>query len=83
MGLAAPQVGVNVRLMVFNEAGERGKGEEIVLVNPQIVNFGKGQTLFEEGCLSFPGMYADVERPTKVKVKAQDLAGRRFTINLR
>ncbi|KAL4445735.1 hypothetical protein ABPG77_008934 [Micractinium sp. CCAP 211/92] len=82
VGLAAPQVGVNVRLMVFNEAGEKGKGEEIVLVNPQVINLGKSKNLFEEGCLSFPGIYADVERPSKVKIKAQDLNGRKFTISL-
>ncbi|PSC76281.1 peptide deformylase [Micractinium conductrix] len=82
VGLAAPQVGVNVRLMVFNETGEKDKGEEIVLVNPQIVNTGKSRNLFEEGCLSFPTIYADVERPSKVRIKAQDLQGRKFTLSL-
>ena len=53
MGLAAPQVGVNVRLMVFNPAGKRGEGEELVLVNPRIVSVSKGRELAEEGCLSF------------------------------
>ncbi|EFN57416.1 hypothetical protein CHLNCDRAFT_17300, partial [Chlorella variabilis] len=82
VGLAAPQVGVNVRLMVFNEAGEKGAGDEIVLVNPQIINQGKARNMFEEGCLSFPNIYADVERPSKVKVKAQDLSGKKFTVSL-
>lgn len=54
MGLAAPQVGVNVRLMVYNPAGERGSGKEYVLVNPRIVKYGKARDLFDEGCLSFP-----------------------------
>lgn len=53
MGLAAPQVGVNVRLMVFNPAGRRGEGEELVLANPRIVSVSKGRDLAEEGCLSF------------------------------
>ena len=53
VGLAAPQVGVNVRLMVFNPAGRRGEGEELVLVNPRIVSTSKGRELAEEGCLSF------------------------------
>lgn len=52
-GLAAPQIGVNVRLMVFNPTGIRGKGEELVLCNPRIVSSGKGVDSFEEGCLSF------------------------------
>jgi peptide deformylase len=60
-GLAAPQVGVNYRMMVYNEAGEPGQGREVVLCNPQIVKFSKEKDLFEEGCLSFPKMYADVE----------------------
>lgn len=46
--------------MVFNPAGERGEGEEIVLVNPQIKRFSKKIVPFEEGCLSFPKIYADV-----------------------
>ena len=53
MGLAAPQVGVNVRLMVFNPAGRRGEGEELVLANPRIASVSKGRDLAEEGCLSF------------------------------
>jgi len=53
VGLAAPQVGVNVRLMVFNPAGRRGEGEELVLANPRIVSVSKGRELAEEGCLSF------------------------------
>lgn len=61
VGLAAPQVGVNYRMMVYNEAGEPGRGKEVVLVNPKIVKFSKTKDLFEEGCLSFPKIYADVE----------------------
>ena len=54
-------MGVNVQLMVFNPEGEKGKGEEIVLVNPRIFKYSNKRTLFTEGCLSFPGMEADVE----------------------
>lgn len=53
VGLAAPQVGVNVRLMVYNPEGERGKGREWILVNPRIISSGKGTETMEEGCLSF------------------------------
>lgn len=52
MGLAAPQVGLNLRLMVFNPAGERGKGEELILANPRIVS-SSGLETDQEGCLSF------------------------------
>lgn len=61
IGLSAPQVGVNVQLLVFNPIGERGKGEEIVLINPRINKCSKKMVLFTEGCLSFPGICADVE----------------------
>jgi len=61
VGLAAPQVGVNVRMMVFNETGEREHPEaQVVLVNPKIVTASKGTSVFEEGCLSFPKLYGDV-----------------------
>lgn len=61
IGLSAPQVGINVQLMVFNPVGERGEGEEIVLVNPKVSRYSRKFVLFNEGCLSFPGIYADVE----------------------
>ena len=53
-------MGINVQLMVFNPVGERGEGEEIVLVNPRVTGNSKKMVLFNEGCLSFPGIYADV-----------------------
>ncbi|CAI9758585.1 unnamed protein product [Fraxinus pennsylvanica] len=82
IGLSAPQVGVNVQLMVFNPDGERGEGEEIVLVNPRVNRYSRKLVLYNEGCLSFPGIYADVERPDSLKVDAQDILGARFTVNL-
>ncbi|KAJ3695296.1 hypothetical protein LUZ60_000673 [Juncus effusus] len=82
IGLSAPQVGVNVQLMVFNEAGEPGAGEEMVLVNPVVYKASKRTILFNEGCLSFPGIYADVERPATIKVDARDINGAKFKINL-
>ncbi|GLT33243.1 hypothetical protein SLA2020_078470 [Shorea laevis] len=81
-GLSAPQVGVNVQLMVFNSAGEEDEGQEIVLVNPKVNKYSKKTRLFEEGCLSFPGIYADVERPESLKIDAQDINGARFTVEM-
>lgn len=60
VGLAAPQVGVNVRLMVFNPTGVKGE-PDYVLVNPKIVHSSKKKDIEEEGCLSFPKIYGDVE----------------------
>ncbi|MEZ5977204.1 MAG: peptide deformylase [Planctomycetota bacterium] len=76
VGLAAPQVGLKIRLFVLNEAGEPGEGEEMVFVNPTIVERAGSPTLYEEGCLSFPGIYAEVERPDGCRVKWQDLEGK-------
>lgn len=66
IGLSAPQVGLNVQLMVFNSVGERGEGEEIVLVNPRVTRYSKKMVLFDEGCLSFPGIYAEVKVVDKI-----------------
>ncbi|XP_008800721.1 peptide deformylase 1B, chloroplastic [Phoenix dactylifera] len=82
IGLSAPQVGISVQLMVFNPAGERGEGEQIVLVNPVVYKTSKRTILYNEGCLSFPEIYADVERPASVKVGARDITGGRFKVNL-
>uniref|UniRef100_A0A0D9YC66 Peptide deformylase n=1 Tax=Oryza glumipatula TaxID=40148 RepID=A0A0D9YC66_9ORYZ len=82
IGLSAPQVGVNVQLMVFNPAGVKGEGEEIVLVNPVVYKMSKRLLVYEEGCLSFPGIYANVVRPDNVKIDAQDVTGAKIKVKL-
>merc|ERR1712060_400751 len=82
IGLAAPQVAANVRVMVYNPVGERGRGEEWVLVNPSVVSVGSLAGAFEEGCLSFPGVNGDVTRPEDIAVRAQDLQGELFEMEL-
>jgi peptide deformylase len=76
IGLAAPQVGVGLRLAIVDLQRDE-KPEPIVLVNPEIVAASKELALREEGCLSLPGQYADVERPARVKVRFHDLEGAR------
>eukprot|EP00897_Mesotaenium_endlicherianum_P005516 jgi/Mesen1/4993/ME000248S04280 len=83
VGLAAPQVGVNVQLMVYNPSGERGKGKEYVLINPKIAKYSKLTDMDMEGCLSFPLIEAPVERAVGVKVDAQDRKGRKFSLSIR
>jgi peptide deformylase len=68
VGLAAPQVGLKKRLLVLNPSGDTK--DELVLVNPRIVERTGAATRFEEGCLSFPGIYAEVERPENCRVQA-------------
>lgn len=77
VGLAAPQVGINKRLMVFNEDGDpAAKHKEMVLVNPVIVAKSNKTVVTEEGCLSFPKIYGDVTRARWVAVDYQTLEGK-------
>uniref|UniRef100_A0A7R9YZE9 Peptide deformylase n=1 Tax=Chlamydomonas euryale TaxID=1486919 RepID=A0A7R9YZE9_9CHLO len=61
VGLAAPQVGINLRLMVFNPDGQGKPGNEAILCNPEIMSMGGQKVAMEEGCLSFPRIYGRVE----------------------
>ena len=79
IGLAAPQVGASLRLMVVGD--EEGRGTQ-VLVNPAITAQG-GTVTAEEGCLSLPGIFAQVTRSEWVTLEAQDLEGRPVAITAR
>ncbi len=74
IGLAAPQVGRSERLAVVEIEGER-----LVLINPEIVDE-SGRDKAEEGCLSIPDIYGDVERSSRVVVHATDREGKAFEI---
>lgn len=79
VGLAAPQVGVNKRLMVYNPSGDKTKWlDEVVMVNPAITDFSEGKDVETEGCLSFPEMSGKVERSKWVKVEAINLKGKKL-----
>ena len=65
VGLAAPQVGVSKRIITIDEDEEK----LLVLLNPEIIK-SEGEAVDEEGCLSLPGIYSEVERSSKVTVKA-------------
>lgn len=75
IGLAAPQIGSDLRLIVVDVAGKEEPPAPMVLVNPEITAATKEMAVREEGCLSLPGQYADVERPARVKVRWQELDG--------
>ena len=72
VGLAAPQVGQNVRLFVMNPTGE--PADDRVYVNPSLTD-GDGEEEAEEGCLSLPEIHANVVRFKQMKISAQDLDG--------
>lgn len=75
-GLAAPQVGMLRRVCVVNVRDKHGV---IELVNPEVISV-EGVQTGNEGCLSLPGEWHEVDRPAKVTVKAQDRNGEEFTI---
>jgi len=75
IGLAAPQVGRTERLAVIEI-----EGEPLVVINPEIVDTSSGKAKAEEGCLSIPDIYADVERPKDVVVRAMDLEGKMYEV---
>ena len=74
VGLAAPQVGILKRLIVIDLDRDDPEGVPLVLFNPTIHSL-EGETIEEEGCLSFPGITADVKRAAKAVVTAQDIDG--------
>jgi len=76
IGLAAPQVGSNLRLIVV-DCGTKEAPAPMILVNPEIQAFSREVALREEGCLSLPGQFADVERPARIKLRWRDLDGMR------
>jgi peptide deformylase len=77
IGLAAPQVGELVRLIVADVSGDEEKRDPRVLFNPVIVAT-RGKATGEEGCLSVPGVWAEVTRPEIITVKGLDLEGAPF-----
>lgn len=80
VGLAAPQVAIELKLLVLNPEGNtKDRSGERVLCNPKITRK-KGREWGEEGCLSFPGIQAEVERWIDITITYQDLAGAEQTM---
>ncbi len=81
IGLAANQVDLPLRLFVLNLAAKPGEGEEMVFLNP-VIGLPKGSEEAEEGCLSLPGLYANVIRPKQVRVNAYNLEGKEYSADV-
>ncbi|MFO7276135.1 MAG: peptide deformylase [Pseudomonadota bacterium] len=79
IGLAATQVDFHKRLIVIDVSAE--KNEPLVFINPEILSR-EGKAVMEEGCLSVPGIFDEVERAAKVRVRAQDRTGATFERDL-
>lgn len=75
IGLAAIQVGVPRRLLVIDVSKEGEDKKPLVFINPEIITSSDDRSVYEEGCLSIPDYYAEVERPAAVTVKSIDRDG--------
>jgi len=82
IGLAAPQVGKNLRMFVMDcapkeddESDIEAKPRPMVLINPEIVSASETTSVYEEGCLSIPDLFADVERPESIVMRFLDRDG--------
>lgn len=79
VGLAATQVNVHQRVLVADMSEDAD--QPLVLINPRILEK-DGEQVYQEGCLSFPGIFADVDRALHIKVAAQDVEGKEFTLDV-
>lgn len=86
-GLAAPQIGILKRICIvrnfYKDVEDPGKtaSQEIVLINPKIISKSKETDVDWEACLSIPDTYGEVERASKIKVKAYDVEGHELRVN--
>ena len=81
VGLAAPQVGVLKRLFIMDCSSGKNKKQKLALINP-VIESEEGEQIGDEGCLSFPGIYVQVARPQRLVVRALDVDGSAFTLDL-
>ena len=75
IGLAAIQVGIPKRIIVMDISKKKDEKIPMYFVNPEIINKSDTNSVYEEGCLSVPGQFAEIERPKKCKVKFLDYYG--------
>ena len=79
IGLAAIQVGIPLRVVTMDLTGQE-KNQPVVFINPVLTNISSEINIYEEGCLSVPGINEKVERPKTVTINAQDINGKYFTL---
>jgi len=83
IGLAGPQVGINKQLVVIDISYDKnGAGKSpMYFINPEITKSSKNLNVYNEGCLSLPNIFEDVERPATCSVKALDFNGKEFSMD--
>jgi peptide deformylase len=80
VGLAAPQIGLSLRLSVIDTTSGEDSNAKLVLANPVVVSM-EGEQVQEEGCLSLPDFRAKTPRPERATIQAQDVHGKEFTMS--
>ncbi len=75
IGLAAVQIGILKRAIVIDVSKDKEKKNPLFLINPKIISKSKSTSTYEEGCLSLPGHFAEIERPAECHVKYVDYTG--------
>ena len=80
IGLAAIQVGVPKRVIILDIEQKEGQKKPIFLVNPEVIEKSENKSTYEEGCLSVPGQFAEIDRPEKCYVKYLDYYGEKKEI---
>jgi len=81
IGLAAIQIGIPKRIIVMDLSKEDEKKEPRYFVNPKIINKNKDLATYEEGCLSVPGQFAEIDRPSQCDVEYLDYYGKKKLLN--
>ena len=72
VGLAAPQVGIDMRIFILDSGAREEEKKPLTMINPVLVSLDEETTLYEEGCLSFPEHFAEIDRPDKLAVEYLD-----------
>lgn len=80
IGLAAIQVGVLKRVVVIDVSKDENNKSPLFLINPKILSLSKKTSTYEEGCLSLPGQYAEIERPSECEIKFINYHGKNQTL---
>jgi peptide deformylase len=79
VGLAAPQIGVPLKMFVIDAVvAGRGEGDPVAFINPEFVELSPDKEKMDEGCLSFPGIYLSIERPQRARLRAMGIDGEMF-----
>ena len=81
IGLAAIQVGIAKRIIVLDIAQKEGTKNPIFIINPEIIEKSEVNLTYEEGCLSVPGQFAEIDRPNKCRIRYLDYNGQQNEIN--